>query len=159
MKAYTYRIAHLELIPEIDVGDIIQPDQKIGRMGNTGKSKWPHLHQDVIHGFITKIVRLKQIGYEPRHIYTPSIEQLNHFTDKGLFHYPLIITTPYYDPQYKIDWKKDHPAYDVVPEDRKRTTDHFDIYWNRTKIEGILLFKGFDYQGGYGNYALIGFEV
>lgn len=158
IKKYTYRIAHLESIPDIDVGDIIKPDQKIGRMGNTGKSVWPHLHHDIIHGFVTTVVRLKKIGYEDHHIYRPNVEQLNHFTDGGLFHHLLVITTPFYDPQYKIDWGKNHPAYDVVPEDRKWTTDHFDIFWNRS-IEGLVLFKGFDDGGGYGNYILIGYEV
>lgn len=158
MKPYTYRLAHLESIPDIRVGDIVKPNDHIGRMGNTGKSKWPHLHHDVIEGFVTRIIRLKEIGYENNYSYKPNIEQLNFFMDRGLFHFPLVITTHYYDPAYIIKWKKNHPSYDVVPEDRKRTTEHFDIFFNRSTVEGIVLFKDFDDQGGYGNYILIGYE-
>ncbi len=159
MTSYTYRLAHLESIPGIEVGDIVKPGEQIGRMGNTGKSVWPHLHHDVVHGYVTRIIRLKEIGYEVHHIYKPNIEQLNYFIDEGLFHFPLVITTHFYDPQYKIDWGKNHPCYDVVPKDRRKTTEHFNIFFNRSKIEGIVLFKGFDDQGGYGNYILIGYEV
>ena len=156
MKPYTVRYAHLETLPEYLLGDIVNQGDKIGRMGTTGQSKHNHLHIDVVHGYITKILRLNQIGYEPQDVYKPSIKQLNFFIDKGLFKAKPVITTHFYDPEYKELFGKDHPAYDLVPEDRHSTDKHFDIFWNRRK-EGVILAKDFD--GGYGNYVLIGFEA
>ena len=156
-KPYTCRHGHLESLPDWKVGDLIFQGDKIGRMGTSGQSVFPHDHIDVIEGHINKIIRLKKIGYEPEHIYKPNIKQLNFFIDYELFKFEIVITTPFYDPEYKILWKKDHPAYDVVPKDRKKTKDHFDIYWNRSKT-GVILGLGFD-DGGYGYYILIGFEA
>ena len=156
MKTYTVRFAHLEEIPIPKVGDIIFRGDKVGRMGSTGKSTANHLHIDVIETLQNKIIRLDEIGYEENKAYLPNIKQLNYFIDNELFGIDPVITTYFYDPQYKIDWGKDHPGYDVVPIDRHNTDEHFSIYWNRSKT-GIILAKGFD--NGYGNYILIGFEV
>ena len=163
MKTYTVRFAHLEEIPIPKVGDIIFQGDKVGRMGSTGKSTANHLHIDVVEGLVNRIIRLKEIGYEESKAYLPNIEQLNHFIDDELFGIKPLITTYFYDPQYKIDWDKDHPGYDVVPIDRlekDRYTDlkkeHYNVYWNRSKT-GVILAVGFD--EGYGNYILIGFEA
>ena len=155
MKTYTVRFAHLEEIPIPNVGDIIFRGDKVGRMGNTGKSTADHVHMDVVEGLVNRIIRLKEIGYEEEKAYLPNIEQLNYFIDDELFGIDPVITTYFYDPQYKIDWNKDHPGYDLVPFDYD-TQDHYNIYWNRTKT-GVILAKGFD--NGYGNYILIGFEA
>ena len=80
----------------------------------------------------------------------------NYFIDDELFGIKPIITTYFYDPAYKIKYKKDHPGYDIIPIDRHDTDEHFNIYWNRSKT-GVILAKGFD--AGYGNYILIGFEA
>lgn len=156
MKAYTVRFAHLEEIPIPLAGDIIFRGDKVGRMGNTGNSTANHLHIDVVEGLVNRIIWLKDIGYEEGKAYSPNIEQLNHFIDDELFGIKPVITTYFYDPQYKIDWNRDHPGYDLIPIDRHDTDEHFSIYWNRSKT-GIILAKGFD--KGYGNYILIGFEV
>jgi len=153
---FTVRFAHLESLPNYKKNDVIFRGDKIGRMGTTGQSKIDHLHIDAIEGLIDKIVRLKDIGYEEGKLYKPNIKQLNYFIDSELFNHQIHITTPFYDPEYKKTFKKDHPAYDVVPKDRKKTNKHFDIFWNRSK-SGIVLSVGFDI-GGYGNYILIGFE-
>ena len=155
MNAYTVRFAHLEEIPIPLVGDIIFRGDKVGRMGNTGKSTAAHLHIDVVETLVNRIIRLKEIGYEEGKAYQPNIKQLNYFIDDELFGIKPVITTYFYDPKYKIDWNKDHPGYDLVPSDYD-TQDHYSIYWNRSKT-GIILDKGFD--TGYGNYILIGFEV
>ncbi len=157
MNTYTVRFAHLEELPTAKKGDVIFRGDKVGRMGSTGKSTLNHLHIDVIESLIDHIVRLKEIGYEHEKTYCPNIEQLNYFIDGELFGVKPVITTYFYDPQYKIDWDKDHPAYDVVPLNRKLTTDNYNIYWNRSKT-GVILNSGFD-KNGYGYYILIGFEV
>jgi hypothetical protein len=126
-------------------------------MGSTGDSKFNHLHIDVIESLIDRIIRLEEIGYEKEQSYKPNIEQLNYFIDDELFGIKPIITTYFYDPQYKKDRGKNHGAYDLVPEDRHRTEDHFSIYWNRSKT-GVILKTGFD-KIGYGNYILIGYEA
>jgi len=156
MKSYTVRFAHLQELPIPKLGDVIFPGDKVGRMGTTGQSKFPHLHIDVVEGLQDKIIRLSKIGYEREHIYKPNIKQLNYFIDDELFGIKPVITTAYYDPEYKVKYKKDHPGYDIVPENRHRTKDNYNIYWNRSKT-GIMLAKDFD--DGYGFYILIGFET
>ena len=164
MKSYTVRFAHLEELPIAMEGNVIFEGDKVGKMGSSGQSKFNHLHIDVIEGLLNKIVRLNEIGYEPEKTYKPNIKQLNYFIDDELFGVKPVITTPFYDPEYKVKYKKDHPAYDLVPEDRHEKNrysdlkkEHFTIYWNRSK-KGTILKKGFD-DGGYGFYILIGFEV
>ena len=156
MKQYTVRFAHLEKLPELHIRHLVLPNEVVGRMGSSGKSTANHLHIDLIHGFLNRLARLKQIGYETEHVYKPNIEQLNRFIARKLFQFFIVITTPFYDPQYKIDWKKDHPGYDVVPMDRKETKDHFDIHWPIQET-GIVLDKGYD--NGYGYYILMGYEA
>ena len=155
MKTFTVRFAHLENRPHLSVGQIIFEGDKIGRMGNSGSSTADHLHIDVIEMFVKKIIRLKEIGYESGHAYNPNVEQLNYFIDAGLFKTQIHITSYFYDPDYKLSTGKHHPAYDVVPKNRKETDNNFDIFWNRSKT-GVVLKTGFD--NGYGNYVLIGFE-
>ena len=157
MKTFTARFAHLAELPSQKQGDIIYPREKVGRMGTTGQSRHNHLHIDVIESFIHKIVRLEEIGYEFGKSYAPNIRQLNYFIDNDLFNIMPVITTYFYDPDYKAVYNKDHPAYDLVPIDRHETDKHFDIFWNRS-MSGIVLKTGFD-PIGYGYYILIGFET
>ena len=157
MKNYTVRFAHLKESPIPIPGDVIFQGDKVGTMGSTGESKHNHLHIDVIEGLIKRIVRLHDIGYEEGKAFLPNIRQLNYFIDNELFGIRPVITTHFYDPEYKKMYEKDHPAYDLVPADRHVTEEHFNIYWNRTKT-GIILNKGFD-ENGYGYFILIGFEA
>jgi len=154
---YTVRFAHLKNKPDFNFLDTIIEGDNIGIMGSSGQSKHNHLHIDCINGFIDSIVRLKEIGYEGYNKYTPSIKQLNYFIDDYLFKIKPVITTYFYDPEYKSIYKKDHPAYDLVPNERHISDSHFNINWNRSK-KGVVLKTGYD-EGGYGNYILIGFEA
>ena len=160
MGVFTHRIGHLEKLPDLHVGDLVAEGDIIGRMGNTGQSKFNHVHQDCIHGHVSHIVRLNEIEddrVDTGRKYKSNEQQLNHFCDDSFFGIKMVITTPYLDPEYEKVFGKEHPAIDCVPIDRHKTTEHFDISWNRTKI-GHILAVGFD-KGGYGNYILIGFET
>jgi murein DD-endopeptidase MepM/ murein hydrolase activator NlpD len=154
---YTVRFAHLKNLPNFQEGDIIHEGMFIGRMGSSGESIHNHLHIDVVEGSVDKLIRLKEIGYEPEKFYIPNIRQLNYFIGEKLFKFKVVITTHFYDPEYKIKRKKDHPGYDVVPQDRHRRKKHFNIFWNRSK-KGTVLKVGYD-EKGYGNYILIGYEA
>ena len=154
MNAFTVRYAHLAEEPIAEVGNLIYRGDKVGLMGSTGQSNANHLHIDVIEGLVKHLIRLKDIGYEEEP-YAPNIKQLNYFVDKELFGVKPIVTTSFFDPFYEKVYGHHHPGYDLVPEDRHKTKEHFSIYWNRSK-SGVILAKGFD--SGYGNYILIGWE-
>jgi len=147
---YTVRYAHLEELPAFKAGDIVRDGTYIGRMGNTGKSDGAHLHIDCVEGMHNKKYRLADImNGKPK----SSKEQLDYFIDGLLFKCRLIITTKYLDPEYKITYDKDHPAYDVVPKDPTKKN----IYWNRSKLG--LVTAVLDDPAGYGNNILIMFEA
>lgn len=153
MPRYTAKYAHLEAMPALKTGQIIKRREKIGRMGNTGKSSANHLHFDLIPWFKAKIWRLSEIEFDKEHA-----KQSSYFIDHELFGVEPHVTTYYCDPRYddgKGNWIC-HPGYDLVPADRHVTNKHFDIYWNRS-MDGQVLSVGKD--PGYGYFALIGFEV
>ena len=154
-NSHIYEVTLLKELPDYIVGQKIITDDKIGTMGSSGQSQFSHLHIDVVEGFVRHLLRLKDIGYEK--MYKPNIKQLNYFMDEDLFNHDLTITTYFYDPDYNVMFGKDHPGYDVVPSDRYKTDEHFDIFWNRSK-EGKVLSVGYD-EKGYGNYMLVGFET
>jgi len=147
---YTVRYAHLEYLPEFRVGDIIREGTFIGRMGNTGKSDGAHLHIDCVEGIQNEKYRLMDIMMG-----TPKSAkvQLDYFIDGLLFKNRLVITTKYLDPDYKITYGKDHPAYDVVPKDPTMRN----IYWNRSKVGFVTAIL--DDPAGYGNNILIMFDA
>ncbi len=157
MQQYTVRYAHLESPSSLIEGDLVLGRDVIGKMGNTGSSNGAHLHIDVLEGLVKKVVRLSEIGYENGDLYTPNIKQLNYFIDDYLFDTHILITTPFYDPTYEVAYEVSHPAYDVVPENRKTYPGRNNIiYWNRSKT-GLVVKTGYD--NGYGNYVLILFEA
>lgn len=149
---YTVRYCHLSQI-YVDKGDTVKFGDKVGRMGNTGVGTGAHLHIDCVEDVRNKIFHLADME---RGIVKPALRQLNYFIDDDLFGTPLLITTPIADADYMAKWKKLHLAYDVVPEDRKRTDKHWDIFWNRS-MKGTVLATGND--SGYGNYVYIGFDA
>lgn len=154
---YTVRYAHLAEYPNLKVGQSLKFGDLIGKMGNTGQSKFPHLHIDVVAEFIRHIIRLSEIGPDKK--YKPDEDQLNYFLDFDLFKFKLVKTTPYLSDKYEKKFKKKHHAVDVVPKDRHRTKKHFYIYWNRIKVKNVeVLFVGFD-RIGYGYTVLIGYET
>lgn len=153
MKQYTLRIAHLESLPDRPVGSVVRRGNVIGRMGNTGSSTFNHCHKDLVKGYQTLMYRLKDIVFD-----RDTIRQLGLFIDNEFYDFEIVITTSFGDPAY-LDkngkWKM-HPGFDTVP--KNRHTDpgkNFDMHWNRSST-GILLAKDFD--TGYGNYVMYGFE-
>ena len=156
---YTVRYAHLAEASHLKVGESLSFGDLIGIMGTSGQSKWPHLHIDLIKGFIKKIIRLKEIG--PFKKYKPCKKQLGYFIDDDLFRCKFVITTPYLNKAYEAIYHKKHHAYDVVPKDRHESKEHFNIYWNRTRINVKnveVLAVTFD-QNGYVHTILIGYET
>ncbi len=150
---YTVRYTHLEYYPRLQLGELITSGDKIGRMGNTGASLGNHLHIDCIRGRTSSIWHL----YEMENgTLEPAPRQLNYFIDNELFKTDYHITTYYNDPEYQKELKKIHPAYDIVPVNRKQTTDNYDIFWNRS-MKGEVLKVGNDRD--YGFYAIIGFDA
>jgi murein DD-endopeptidase MepM/ murein hydrolase activator NlpD len=150
---YTAKYGHLEKLPELKENQIIKNGQKIGRMGNSGKSTAKHLHFDLIRGFRGNIWRLSEIEIDRNHAI-----QSSYFIDDELFKTEIEITSYYCDPDYK-DKNGElilHPAYDVVPENRHRTLLNHDIFWNRS-MPGQVLDIGND--SGYGYYCLVGFDA
>lgn len=153
---YTIRFAHLTEPSPLKVGDSVKFGDLIGTMGNTGQSKFNHLHMDCVEGFIKHIIRLKEIGKNKA--YKPCKRQLDFFKDKDLFKFKLVVTTSYMDKKYEKIYKKQHPAYDLVPEDRHRSKEHFNIFFNRKKVKNTeVLINTFD--AGYGYVVAIGFET
>ena len=153
---YTARFCHLEYLPKYNAGDPIAEGMIIGRMGSSGQSSANHLHFDVVEGFVDKLIYLYQIG--PDKEYKPSKQQLDYFIEPPhMFIVEPVITTEWCDPEYLRVYGKLHHGLDLVPEDRHRTTDHFDIHWNRSMI-GSVLKKGYA-PNSYGNYILIGFDT
>ena len=149
---YTVRYAHLETLPELEKGHFVKRGDIIGRIGNTGASTGIHLHIDCVESYVSKVIHLWQMRSG---IYTASPKQLNYFIDSELFDTKIHITSYYNDPDYMSVRGILHPAYDVVPLNRKITTDYYDIFWNRT-CPGKVLSFGEDH--GYGNYIQIGFR-
>lgn len=150
---YTVRYAHLESIPTLAIGKIIKQGDKIGRMGNTGKSYAEHLHIDCVHGKIQHVYHQRDIESG---IVMSAPRQLAWFIDLGLFDYDIIITTGYADPLYLREEETLHMGFDVVPENRHVTDAYYDIFWNRS-AHGEVIAKGFD--SGYGNYIHVLFEA
>lgn len=149
---YTVRFAHMKEAPKWKKGDLINAGDVIGIMGTTGQSTTLHLHIDCIIGEVSKPYKLADIGTR----YAPSKKQLDYFIDSMLFGVKPIITTQFLDADYKKQFGKDHPAYDIVPEDRKATDAHHAIHWNRSmpgKVELVV------YQPeSYGNCIYISFD-
>ena len=150
---YTVRYTHLETIPELKQNVFLIRGDMVGRIGNTGASNGRHLHIDCIEGHVPSVYHLWEMSGGGL---TPSPKQLNYFTDSELFKSPILITTYYNDPKYMQVTKKLHTAYDVVPENRHKTDDNYDIFWNRS-VRGEVLSIGFDID--YGNYIQIGFNA
>lgn len=154
---YQARYAHLESIPDLKKGQKIRRNMKIGRMGDSGKSYAPHLHFDLIQDIVSKnVYRLSEI---PGLIYNlPALmAQYHYFIDLEMFKYKPVITSSFGDPDYLNHGVYEfHPAFDIVPEDRHTSSDHFDIFWNRTPV-GEVTAIGQD--AGYGNFVCIYFEV
>ncbi len=156
---YTARYAHLKEKPRHKAGSIIKPGKKIGRMGSSGQSTATHVHFDLIQRVApNRVYRLRELHHFISDL--PSLMQQHaYFLDDGFFNTKIFIPTYFGDPDYynSKDEYKFHPGYDLVPDDRHDTDEHYDIYWNRT-FDGLVTNVGYD-EIGYGHYITIQYEV
>lgn len=150
---YTVRYCHLQGPGYLNVGGSVPPGAAIGKMGNTGASQGDHLHIDCVHGCHVSPWHLSDM--EEGKV-KPAYRQINYFIDKDLFDYPIVTTTAFNDIDYMITTGKVHLSYDVVPEDRRKTKDHYVVYWNRS-FQGTVIAN--DYDDGYGYYVHISFNA
>jgi len=77
--------------------------------------------------------------------------------DEELFRVKPIVTTYYADPEYYAARAKIHCGFDLVPEDRHATVEHFKIHWNRSMPGRVVKVMAND--PGYGNCVMITFEA
>lgn len=151
---YTVRFAHLEEVPQLRLGDVVHRGDQIGVMGNTGASNGAHLHLDVVHGAQAGRYNLEDIaGGHPE----PAPKQAVLFVDEELFRIAPIVTTHYADPDYYRQRAKLHCGYDLVPEDRHASKEHFAIRWNRSAPGVIVRIMSGD--PGYGNCVQVAYET
>ena len=151
---YTVRFAHLAETP-LKVGDRLDFSTRVGTMGNSGSEKTGiHLHIDCTEGENAFRYNLAAIMKgKPR----PNKKQLDFFIDHDLFHFRPVITSGYLETAYRDTFGKDHPAYDVVPEDRHKTRGHYGIYWNRSRVGTVIRLDHGD--PGYGTCVYVCFET
>lgn len=147
------RYAHLERASNLNIGDIAKQGTIIGVMGNTGASLGAHLHFDIVNKRLKRLHRLSDI-HSLITDYKALALQYAYFIDETLFGVKPYITSYFSDPLYYINnvWK-DHPAYDIVPENANETKDNWAIRWNRS-LSGKVVDKGYD-ENGYGHYVII----
>jgi hypothetical protein len=151
----TARFAHLDSLPRWKVGETIHENTIIGRMGNSGQSTAAHLHLDLTRGENAGMYSLLDIENEKPA--AGPLKQLLFFLDEELFTVPLVVTTPYAEIEYWNLLHKVHHGFDVVPQDRRTTKDHFDIHWNRSMPGRVVRVANDPY--GYGYHINIAFEV
>ncbi len=156
---YTVRFCHMKYPAKWQVGETITEGDQIGTMGNTG-TKLIHLHMDMVEGYHPEVYRLKDIMNMISDLAIICGLFFLFLTAK-LFKYPLFISSHFGTPDYGkykdgkvVQWIF-HPAYDVVPEDRRETEEHYRIFWP-VDFQGVVISKGFDLA--YGNYINILFE-
>ena len=150
---YTVRYCHLQGPGYVKIGDVVYPGEALGKMGDTGASQGAHLHIDCVHGCHVSPWHLADMEQGK---VRPAYQQINYFIDKDLFSHPIVETTTFNDIDYMITTGKVHLAYDVVPEDRRKTQDHYIIYWNRS-MQGTVIANGYD--DGYGYYLHVEFNA
>ena len=142
--------SHLKSISAVE-GEMVHcenpwsPASIIGVIGDTGQARGIHLHICVIKGKRDTLWILSDMIKDV----IPDREELNWFTDDTLFDYPIVVTG---------DWLSylNHFAKDVVPEDRKLSTSHYEIKWNRS-FSGRVLKTG--YNEFHGNYVLVWYDI
>jgi len=150
---YTSRFAHLAETT-LRPGQTIHRGDIIGVMGNTGSGSGAHLHLDVVEGEQVGRYTLDDVANgNPQ----PSAKQAVLFVDQELFRVMPFITTQYADLDYYLHWHKIHCGFDLVPEDRHQTVEHFRIYWNRSMPGKVV--KIMENDIGYGNCVMIAYEA
>ncbi len=150
---YTVTYAHLKEI-KCYKNQLVNYNDEIGIIGNSGASDGIHLHIDCVEG--KHLAR----DYTLMNIYTgnpkSSKKQLDYFISHDLFQFKYNIRTEYNALEYFKLYKRQHPGYDIVPDDRKTTTGHYTVYYNR-KFTGRVVFAGFNKY--YGNHVMICYDT
>ena len=150
---YTVRFAHLAETM-LRPGQTVTRGEIIGVMGNTGAGTGAHLHLDVVDGMQAGRYNLDDVAAGmPK----PSAKQAVLFVDDELFRIAPVVTTYYADPEYYHSRAKIHCAFDLVPEDRHSSKEHFQIHWNRS-MPGTVV-KIMTNDAGYGNCVQIVYEA
>jgi hypothetical protein len=147
----TGRLGHLEKV-YVTSGKV-KRGQKIARMGNTGQSNGSHLDLAFIYGEHDFFTYLQIEKGE----FIPCEKILYDFISNDLFKIEPFITTTYKEEGYKITYANglyEHYGVDVVPINRKQTTDNFDIY-----APFDLEIKKVGYNSSLGNYMIIGVDM
>ena len=152
---YTVRFAHMASAPVLKIGATVKQGDVVGIMGTSGQSTAAHVHVDVVEGEQTHPYTLADIEQDSPKAAPP--RQALYFVDDMLFGVKPVITTYYADPEYFSSYGKVHLGFDVVPEDRHSTKDHFKILWPRSKVGKVV---AVDYKPeSYGHCISISFEA
>lgn len=148
---YTARFAHLSGPSILKIGDAVKTGCPIGVMGATGVATGEHLHLDVVYGLKDSHWRLSD--YKNKKV-QPSPSQLALAVNRRLFKVYPVVTSSYNDPLYQNGLV--HSAFDLVPEDRKESRSHYQIYWPFNE-SGVVTYIGHD--NGYGYSVMIAYEA
>jgi len=151
----TVRFAHLAEAPNLKVGDQVTRGQVLGIMGSSGQSSAPHVHVDCVYGSQAGAYSLANMEAGIPEPAPP--RQLIYFADDELFGVPAVVTTGFADPDYFRSLGKVHLGFDLVPEDRKESRDHYALHWPRS-MPGRVTRVAYD-AAGYGHHIQIAFEV
>lgn len=149
---YTVRFAHMKDAPKWKLDDIIKPNDIIGTMGTSGQSTAAHVHIDCVKGLQERRYTIMDILHDNP---ISDKRQLDFFIDYDLFKVKPFITTGYEDQEYFETFHKWHRGYDVVPIDRHKTQEHYDIHWNRSMNGKVCLVV--DEPEAYGHCIYISF--
>jgi murein DD-endopeptidase MepM/ murein hydrolase activator NlpD len=120
----------------VKVGQKLTRGDMIGYMGQSGQCVGIHLHLDVVEGQHTREYKQREI--EDGVPKAAPLREVNYFVDKELFGVEPVVTVHIGDPAYMAKSGKVHFHYDVVPEDRHQSTEHYIIYWNRSKVGTVV---------------------
>lgn len=149
---YTALFAHLSVLPNLKVGDIVKYGDYLGKMGNTGHSNGAHLHLGVVKGKVNEPWWLYEATTASDSKYIPNKRELEFFASgKDLFKnkdtwYKARVTTDWggYKNHYALDLVDDNKIYDSQPS----------IHWNRS-FNGIVVDIGDYGNKRYGKYVLV----
>jgi hypothetical protein len=130
-------------------------------MGNSG-TKFIHLHMDIVDGWHDELYHLVDIMEMIDDVKMVCMLFFSFLTD-DLFKTELFVSSHFgtidygkYGSNGKVEKWIFHPAYDVVPENRRKTRANYSFYWPVTFDGEVLANK---YDNGYGNHINIGFNI
>lgn len=155
------RIAHLKEI-YIDVGQKINPGDKLGKMGNTGESDGAHFHVDswIVEDWMPWDYMPRVLDFESGKIIAAPehTEFLVGFgMDEGFLGCKPRITMYYHDSRYTRLRKKRHWGTDLIPSVTAKNV----CRWNRSK-DANCIYAGPDkpdLSRGYGNVIILEMDI